>query len=418
MNSSLLQNQSEDYLESNNILNSDFFLNNNSPIFQNDNNEEESFLFLKDEKNEQNCPFTKQLYLFEKPEFLNEKINESLIPISNNEISEKDQKNDIYEEQNKMNNIGENSSCFNLPPLSMLTTSNSNIVNSIGVKNNDFILDSNKDSKSFQNENLNDTTFKCDFLEKISLGLDENEVSYYYNNKKNRIDLNNSTSLLASIINLMKEKGPIDVKTIVSCLENKKDTFRKANGSKYKQDFNKLVRITLNTPDIFYKTEEGNKFFFIEDKTAYYLKKKRERAMEKIFMNLKKKNNTSIPINIKIQLDKVNSIIKKMEKKYKGDKKYVNVMICINLFKSLIKKYLYLVKMEKINSLFELTVLNDKIIDICHTLEKIEKGEIFFTANQNFIIKKANEYNSQNNKDIMFVDGQNNHFNEPPNIIE
>ena len=202
-----------------------------------------------------------------------------------------------------MNNIGENGSNLNLTPLSILTTSNSNIINNFGVKNNDFIFDSGKDSKTIQNENLTDKVLKCDFLENISLGLDENEDNYYYCNKKDKIDLKNSTSLLASIINLMKEKGPIDAKTIVSNLESKKDTFRKANGSKYKQDFNKLVRISLNYLDIFYKTEEGNKYFFIEDKTAYYLKKKRERAMEKI-----------------------NLIIKKMEKKYKGDKKYDMLM--------------------------------------------------------------------------------------------
>ena len=418
MNSSLLQNQSESYLESNNMLNSDFFLNNNSPIFQNNNNEDESFDLLRDEKNDENSSFKEQLYPFDNLEFLNKKNNENLNPVFNNEISEKELKINLYEERNENNNISENASCINLTPLSILTTSNSNMVNNIGVKNNDFIFDSNKDSKPVKNDNLNDKVFKCDFLENISLGLDENEDNYYYNNKKEKIDLKNSTSLLASIINLMKEKGPIDAKTIVSCLENRKDTFRKANGSKYKQDFNKLVKITLNSPDIFYKTEEGNKYFFIEDKTAYYLKKKRERAMEKIFMNLKKKNSPSIPINIKIQLDKVNLIIKKMEKKYKGDKKYFNVMICINLFKSLIKKYLYLVKMEKNNSLYELTILNDKIIDICHTLEKIEKGELFFETNQKFIIKKTNEYNYQNNKNIMFVDGENNYFNEPPNNIE
>ena len=131
-------------------------------------------------------------------------------------------------------------------------------------------------------------------------------------------------------------------------------------------------------------------------------------------MNLKKKN-TFIPISIKIQLDKVNSIIKKMEKKYKGDKKYINVIICINLFKKLIKKYLFLIKMDKVNSLYELSVLNEKIIDICHTLEKIEKGELFFKTSENIINKKANEYNNQNNKNIMFVDGDNYQFNEPPN---
>ena len=114
--------------------------------------------------------------------------------------------------------------------------------------------------------------------------------------------------------------------------------------------------------------------------------------MERIIMNLRKKHSL-IPINIKIQLDKVNSIIKKMEKKYKGDKKYTNVMICVDLFKNLIKKYLFLVKMDKNNSLYELSVLNGKIIDICHTLEKIEKGELFFKTSENIINKKANEYN-------------------------
>ena len=92
-------------------------------------------------------------------------------------------------------------------------------------------------------------------------------------------------------------------------------------------------------------------------------------------------------------------------------------MICIDMFKGLIKKYLYLVKMEKVNSLYELSVLNEKIIDICHTLERIEKGELFFKTNENIINKKANEYNNQNNKNIMFVDGDNNQFNEPPNNI-
>ena len=92
-------------------------------------------------------------------------------------------------------------------------------------------------------------------------------------------------------------------------------------------------------------------------------------------------------------------------------------MICIDMFKSLIKKYLFLVKMDKNNSLYELSVMNEKIIDICHTLEKIEKGELFFKINENIISKKANEYNNQNSKNIMFVDGDNNYFNEPPNTV-
>ena len=404
MNSSLLQNQLEEQFELNSVLDSNLFLNN----------DEDSSLFLKDKNINKNNLFQDSLFSFEKNDFFKEN-NYNLMQILNNNT-----KSDAHEKINTISNINDNDSLINLSPLSMLTTSNSNMMNNLGVKEEDIIFESEQDIKNNnmnnQNENLKDEIFKCEFLENISNGLDENDDNYYYNNKKDKIDLNNPTSLLAAIINLMKEKGPIDIKTIISSLENKKDTFRKANGSKYKQEFNKLIRITLKTPDIFYKIEEGNKYFFIEDKTAYYLKKKRERGMERIFMNLKKKINL-IPISIKIQIDKVNLIIKKMEKKYKGDKKYVNVMFCIDMFKSLIKKYLFLVKMDKNNSLYELSVLNEKIIDICHTLEKIEKGELFFKLNENIISKKVNEYNNQNNKNIMFVDGDNNHFNEPPNNL-
>ena len=409
MNSSLLQNQLEEQLfeHKKNILDSNIFFNNNNFIRYN-NNEEESFpLFLKENSIDNNASFKESFLAFEKSDYLKDNNYNLLSIIDKNNI-------DSHEKLNIINN--ENDSLINLNLLSMLTTSNSNMMNNLGVKNKNETFESQKEIMNNQNENLNDKIFKCEFLENISLGLDENDDNFYYNNKKDKIDLNNPKSLIAAIINLMKEKGPIDIKAIISSLEHKKDTFRKANGSKYKQDFNKLIRITLKTPDVFYKMEEGNKYFFIEDKTEYYLKKKRERGMEKIFKNLNKKNNL-IPISIKIQLDKVNILIKKMEKKYKGDKKYKDVMICIDMFKSLIKKYLFLVKMDKNNSLYELSVLNEKIIDICHTLEKIEKGELFFKINENIICKKANEYNNQNSKNIMFVDGDNNYFNEPPNTI-
>ena len=420
MNSSLLQIESESQFLQSNQLDSNLLSYNDSPIFSNLNDNEESSLFFPFGKNVENAILKDNIFPFENnSEFSDNKNSDNILPIFDFKNLENKEKNEKFEEFKTFNNITENGSCLNLNPLSPLTTSNSNCINNyIGVKNDEIIFDGNKkDSNEAENEDINDKVFKCDFLENISLGLDENEDYYYYNYHKDKIDLKNPKSLLAAIINLMKEKGPIDIKTIISSLESKKDTFRKANGSKYKQDFNKLIRTSLNTPDIFYKTEEGNKYFFIEDKSEYYLKKKRERAMERIFSNLKKKNNTLLPINIKIQIDKVNLLIKKMEKKYKGDKKYVNVMICIDLFKSLIKKYLYLVKMEKVNSLYELTVLNEKIIDICHTLEKIEKGELYFKTNENIIVNKTNEYNNQNNKNIMFVDGKNNYFNEPPNII-
>ena len=339
--------------------------------------------------------------------------NKNMSSPFNNELEYKNI--DSYDQFNSINNFNEN--CMNLNPISILTTSNNSFsFPNIGVKKEEIILDSEKDINTISNK-VEEKIFKCDFLEDISLSLDENNLYNNSKNKKNKLDLNDPTSLFAAIVNLMKEKGPIETRTIISSLESKKDVFRKTNGSRYKQEFSKLIRTTLNNnPELFYKEQEGNKYYFIENKTKYYLEKKRERALEKVLFNLKKKN-TFLPVNTKIQLDKVNIIIKRMEKKYKDDKKYTDVMICINLFKNLINKYLFLVKMDKVNSLYELTILNDKIIDICHTLEKIEKGELFFKKDDNIIVNKPNEYNDKNSRNIMFVEGANNHFNEPPDNI-
>jgi len=406
MNSSLLQS-SQNCFEFGSMYNSNFSLNDSINLLE--NNEEENSMFFPLSKK----TITENEYCQEKP-FIgieNSELKNNYSSI-NSEIQEKN--NDVYSQFNSINDFNDN--CMNLNPISILSTSNNSFTfPNFGVKNEEIILESDKDIN--ENNKPDEKIFKCDFLEEISLSLDEN---LYYNNtknKKNKLDLNDPTSLFAAIVNLMKERGPIESKTIISNLEDKKDIFRKANGSRYKQEFGKLIRTTLNNnPELFYKEKEGNKYYFIENKTKYYLQKKRERALEKVLYNLKKKN-TFLPINTKIQLDKVNLIIKRMEKKYKDDKKYTDVMICINLFKNLINKYLFLVKMDKINSLYELTMLNDKIIDICHTLEKIEKGELFFKKDDNIIVNKPNEYNDKNSRNIMFVEGANNHFNEPPDKI-
>ncbi len=435
MNSSLLQNQTFDQFDENSLFSHTFLNPNSNSIFEANNNNNDSLLFLNSENfNEDNSSFNGKLLTIEHQNYITKDNNSNLLSLEYN-YSEPEKKMDTLDQLKPIPKKTENSSSIFFSPISLLTTTNryinnntNNSNNNIGVENDEFIFESQNNENDIdininvvnnintQNENVNDGEFKCDFLEKIALGLDDNDDNnFYYNNNKNSVNLNDSTSIFAAIINLMKEKGPIEIKKIVSCLESKKDTFRKKNGSRYKQEFGKLVRTTLNTPEIFYKTEEGNKYFFFEDKNAYYLQKKRERGMNKIF-KLKMKN-TCIPINVKIQLGKVNSIIKKMEKKYKGDKKYVNVMLCINMFKSLIEKYLYLIKMNKINTIYELTVLNEKIIDICHTLEKIEKGDLFPKTVENIITNKVNEYNDKNTENIMFVNGENNHFNEPPNNI-
>ena len=403
MNSPLLQS-SEKCFEFRSIFNSNSSFNDDVNLLEN-SAEENSLLFpIPNRLNNVNESY-EELSQFCIQNF-EPKNNSNLL---NEELLEK--KEETYSQF-----ISINENRMNLSPLSLLTTSNSFSFANIGVKSEENLLETQKDIKD-NNNKTEEKIFKCDFLEEISLGLDEDAYNYNTKNKKNKLDLNDPTSLFAAIVNLMKEKGPIEIRYIISNLESKKDLFRKANGSRYKQEFGKLIRTTLNNnPELFFKEKEGNKYYFIENKTKYYLQKKRERALEKVLFNLKKKN-TFLPVNTKIQLDKVNLIIKRMEKKYKDDKKYIDVMKCINLFKNLINKYLYLVKMDKINSLYELTILNQKIIDICFTLEKIEKGELFFKTEDNIIENVSNEYNDKNSRNIMFVEGANNQFNEPPDKI-
>ena len=404
MNSSLLQSNQKSF-EFGTVFNSDLSLFEDNNLLENSEEEFSLFHTIKEQGHENEDYIEKQPWKIDNT-YLKDNYN-SL----NDDIQEKN--NESYSQFNSINELNEN--YMNLNHVSLLTTSNSFSFTNLGVKKEELLLESKKDIINEINNNSEEKIFKCDFLEEISLGLDED--IYNTKNKKNKLDLNDPTSLFAAIINLMKEKGHLEIKTIISNLEPKKDIFRKTNGSRYKQEFSKLIRTTLNNnPEIFYQEKEGNKYYFIENKTKYYLQKKRERALEKVLYNLKKKN-TFLPIETKIQLDKVNLIIKRMEKKYKDDKKYVDVMKCIDLFKNLINKYLFLVKMDKTNSLYELTILNDKIIDICHTLEKIEKGELFFKTDDNIFVKISNEYNDKNSRNIMFVEGANNQFNEPPDNI-
>ena len=402
MNSSLLHSNQE-HFEFWSVNNSKLSLNESINLLDN-SEEENSNLFPITNKTINDNEDKKEMSFCDKENFDNKN--------NYNDIQEKNI--DTYSQFSSINNYNEKWINFN--GISMLTTNNSLSFANIGVKNEEIILDSEKNNSEINNK-VEEKIFKCDFLEEISMGLDEDFINNPPRNKKNKLDLDDPTSLFAAIVKLMKEKGPIETRVITSSLEPKKDIFRKANGSKYKQEFGKLIRITLNNnPEIFYKEKDGNKYYFIENKTEYYLQKKRERALEKVLFNLKKKN-TFLPVNTKIQLDKVNLIIKRMEKKYKDDKKYVDVMKCIDLFKNLINKYLFLVKMDKTNSLYEFTILNEKIIDICHTLEKIEKGELFFKEDDNIIVNIPNEYNDKNSRNIMFVAGANNYFNEPPDDV-
>ena len=360
-------------------------------IFNNNDNNN-NFLFLKDkdfisiDENE-NEYLEKNSTVFYKNQnnFDIDNINDSSYNLNNLNNNPKEENNDSF----FFNDIFDAKINDQFTPISLLTTSNSNPINTLKKENNEFSFE----STIIQNPNNN---------------------------------FNDTTSLPYAIIQLMSKMGPLDINTIVSSLEYKKNIFRKENGSRYKNDFYKVIKSTLNTSGIFYKIDEieynidkssnknMNKYYFIKDKEKFFLEKKRKREMDKILFNIKKKNEI-IPTKIKIQLDKVNSIIKKLEKKYRGDNKYFQVTFCIDMFKNLIKKYLFLIKKDKNNSLYDLAVLNEKIMDICQSIEKLEKNEIFEPKSE-VIIKTINEYNKENKKNIMLPDGVNNIFTEPPEI--
>ena len=246
MNSPLLQS-SEKCFEFRSIFNSNSSFNDDVNLLEN-SAEENSLLF----------PIPKGLNNVNESY---EELSQFCIPNSepknnfnllNEELLEK--KEETY---SQFNSINENR--MNLSPLSLLTTSNSFSFANIGVKSEENLLETQKDVKD-NNNKTEEKIFKCDFLEEISLGLDEDAYNYNTKNKKNKLDLNDPTSLFAAIVNLMKEKGPIEIRYIISNLESKKDLFRKANGSRYKQEFGKLIRTTLNNnPELFFKEKEGNK---------------------------------------------------------------------------------------------------------------------------------------------------------------
>ena len=266
MNSSLLHSNQKSF-EFGTVFNSNLSLFEDNNLLENSEEEFSLFHTIKEQGHENEDYIERQPWKIDNT-YLKDNYN-SL----NDDIQEKN--NESYSQFNSINELNEN--YMNLNHVSLLTTSNSFSFTNLGVKKEELLLESKKDIINEINKNSEEKIFKCDFLEEISLGLDED--IYNTKNKKNKLDLNDPTSLFAAIINLMKEKGHLEIKTIISNLEPKKDIFRKTNGSRYKQEFSKLIRTTLNNnPEIFYQEKEGNKYYFIENKTKYYLQKKREKS--------------------------------------------------------------------------------------------------------------------------------------------
>ena len=210
---------------------------------------------------------------------------------------------------------------------------------------------------------------------------------------------------------MKQEKTPLNIDFIYNKLKDKKDFFRKKNGSKYKNDFKKSIIYTLRTSGYFNKTYD-NKYTYNDDNSIYLIKNKN--------LNISNKNYL-LPVDIKIQLKKVNNLIKKLHNKYKYDPKYFQVINILDLFRSLLDKFLMLIKYKKNNSIIDLCILNEKIISICYQIEKMEKTEIFNNENDIKIERGKNKNNNVNNinneRNIFLFNGDNNVFTEPPTIF-
>ena len=210
---------------------------------------------------------------------------------------------------------------------------------------------------------------------------------------------------------MKQEKTPLNIDFIYNKLKDKKDFFRKKNGSKYKNDFKKSIIYTLRTSGYFNKTYD-NKYSYNDDNSIYLIKNKN--------LNVNNKNYL-LPVDIKIQLKKVNNLIKKLHNKYKYDPKYFQVINILDLFRSLLDNFLMLIKYKKNNSIIDLCILNEKIISICYQIEKMEKTEIFNNENDIKIERGKNKNNNVNNinneRNIFLFNGDNNVFTEPPTIF-
>ena len=276
--------------------------------------------------------------------------------------------------------------------------------NNLEILNENIFLNK-KTNFSYENEdnNLNEideSTFP-------STNLNNNN-----NNENNIFSKKKYYNLNEEIISLMKqEKTPLNIDFIYNKLKDKKDFFRKKNGSKYKNDFKKSIIYTLRTSGYFNKTYD-NKYTYNDDNSIYLIKNKN--------LNVSNKNYL-LPVDIKIQLKKVNNLIKKLHNKYKYDPKYFQVINILDLFRSLLDNFLMLIKYKKNNSIIDLCILNEKIISICYQIEKMEKTEIFNNENDIKIERGKNKNNNVNNinneRNIFLFNGDNNVFTEPPTIF-
>ena len=355
---------------------------------------------------------------------INSNSNEIKMDISN------EQENNIINN----NNINNNINSFQNASINQINDNSNNNTNNIIIS--DIPIHSNTLSNISINNKNNISSMTKDkgeeVMEKIS-----NYISNYQEiiinqtavKSQNHFDLESNIKLAentlpGSIISLMKKEGhPLNISFICEKIKDRFLSFRKANGAKYKKDINIVLKSTLNTSGIFYKT--GNDTYYFKEKESMdFIIKTIERELKKKISkdkkemsksisgkkSLKKKkkdkknkninNELSINHQLGYKICKLNTILDNMMQKCRNKKnnyialnkkfrdegmemiknisekdKFIGTILCIKFFKGIIEKYIKF-KNKKINmeKYLDEKKFHEKILKICEKIEKIEES--------------------------------------------
>ena len=358
----------------------------------------------------------------------------------NNDIQNEDEKEQIFPfpfplfdfEDDKKNIYNNNNNSLNKDIKMEISNDNDNDISNIDNNNG-----KNKINIISSNNNINNNKGE-EIMEKIS-----NYISNYQEillnqtavQSPNHFDLDRNIKLAentlpGSIISLMKKEGhPICVNYIYEKIKDKFLSFRKANGAKYNGDIHIVLKSTLNSSGIFFKTSEDTYYFkekesmdFIIKTIERELKKKISKDKKEIKSSLSSKkiskkkkkekkhiiNELSFNHQLGYKICKLNSILDNMMEKCREKKnnyialskkfhdegmemiknisekdQFIGMILCIKLFKGIIEKYIKF-KNKKINieKYLDENKFNEKILKICEKIERIEQS--FNNGNNNY----------------------------------
>ena len=328
-----------------------------------------------------------------------------------------DKNNNNNSNNNINNNINFNCNVNDLN----INNINNNSDNNISINNNNSI-----NSINFLSSNQSTDEFLLNKISNIFTNYNFFLENFPYKNINNNYKNLNipliANTLPGSIIILMKKNNkPLSIDFIYNNLKNKFSNFRKANGAKYSNNFDKVLKSTLNSSGIFIKINDL--YYYKEEESLNFIIKTFERELKKKNTEKNKKNSKEKNFNlIGYKINKLNTILDNMILRYKGVENNINftekfnynddiillekiskedrllgIILCIKYFKELIEKYMKLKKKKLKN--FE-----KKICEICQKIEEIEKN-----FNQRLI--KINEFQKndeifKNNKNFLFINNK------------